>query len=177
MYSCKIPSWLAVIAFGSGNRLYCLFFSRQWALSLVIVRCQVAPVRQAGRNCSCPITAAPSQKALSTAPGLLCLSPLLPGVSVYLLSSHLCSQFAYSGTSCHLEIELDFFLSSFYISKISENSFFFFPKGASRKSLGVVPNQSGTTSPQPFTMWHLEMFGGIFWRGLSPCVGGTIVSI
>lgn len=109
------------------DRLYCLFSSRQWALSLVIVRCQVVPVRQAGRNCPCPITAAPSQKALSTAPGLHCLSPLLPGLPMCLLSSrsgsHLLTLVPL--TVSHLEIELDFFFSSSYILEISENSCFF----------------------------------------------------
>lgn len=42
-----------LLAFSSSNRLCCLFTSRQRALSLVVVRCQVVPVRQAERNWSC----------------------------------------------------------------------------------------------------------------------------
>lgn len=128
MYSCKVPSWLAGTASRSGRRWCCLFFSRPWALSLVVVRCQVAPVRQAGRNCSCPETAAPSQKALSIAPGLRAPASPLPGLSVCLLSSHLGSLFLtlLPLTVSHLELELAFFFFSFYSSKISGNSLVLF---------------------------------------------------
>lgn len=146
-------------ALSLSNGLYCLLFSRQWALSLVIVRCQAAPVRQAGRNRSGPITAAPSQEGPLAAPFCQSSLGLTSSVfAVFSLGSHFFT--LVPPELSHWVIELDFHLPFILFRKRSENSLFVFPVGpAASPPSGSHPR--AVPQPQPVPGGILEMFGGI----------------